>query len=433
MRTTVDPSPQSGTSTDVSPAAHLQRVEEQYKKFHNPTLVRLIKFAGYGAVEARGEGVWVYDEEGRRFLDFAGGYGVFALGHCHPRVVAAAQAQLGRLPLSAKAFYSAPLADLAERLAGLLPGDLQYSFFVNSGTEAVEGALKLARLSTGRPQIVSTLNAYHGKTFGALSASGRDLFRTPFEPLVPDMDRIPYGDVTALGAITERTAAFIVEPIQGEGGIVVPPAGYLQAVRDRCTQTGALLIADEVQTGFGRTGRMFGVQHDGVVPDVVCMGKALGGGVMPIGAFSGTPAVWKAFHQNPLIHTSTFGGNPLACATALAALEVLEDENLVERSQAMGDLLMSRLRRLQSEHPGMIAEVRGRGLMIGVELAEERFGGAVIMEMSRRQVIGVYTLNQPKVIRFEPPLIVAPEHVELAVAAFEAGLVKARDMFLRKP
>ncbi|HEY3998560.1 MAG TPA: aspartate aminotransferase family protein [Candidatus Xenobia bacterium] len=412
----------------AAPGARRERVhhvEEQYRRYHNPTLVRLIKFAGYGAVEGRGEGVWVYDEDGHRWLDFAGGYGVFALGHCPPRVVAAAQAQIGRLPLSSKALFNAALADLCQRLAELTPGDLQFSFIVNSGTEAVEGALKLARLATGRHTLVSTVNAYHGKTFGALSVSGRELFRTPFEPLLPDVVRIPYGDFDALETITEATAAFIVEPIQGEGGIVVPPPGWLKAARQRCTETGAMLVMDEVQTGLGRTGQWFAMQHEGIDPDILCLGKALGGGVMPIGAFVGTPTVWKAFHQNPLIHTTTFGGNPLACVTALETLQVMADEDLPARSRRLGDRLIGGLRKLQEKHPQVVAEVRGRGLMVGVELTQERYGGAVIMEMAKQRVIAVYTLNQPRVLRFEPPLIVEENHVDQALEAFDRSLAKA--------
>ncbi|MHB2017771.1 MAG: aspartate aminotransferase family protein [Candidatus Xenobia bacterium] len=414
-------------------SASLRHVEDQYRKYHNPTLVRLVKFGGYGAVETRAEGMYVYDEAGTPWLDFAGGYGVFAFGHCHPRILAAVEQQLHRMPLSAKVFFNAPLADFCERLAGVTPGDLQFSFLVSSGTEAVEGALKLARLATGRTRIIAASNAYHGKTIGALSVSGRDLFKTPFEPLMPETELVAYGDSEALSAaVDEHTAAVILEPLQGEGGIVVPPDGYLHHAREVCTRHGALLIADEVQTGFGRTGKTFAVEHEGVVPDLLALGKAIGGGVMPLGAFVGRPAVWEAFHANPLIHTSTFGGNPLACAAGIAALQVLEEEDLTRRSAEMGALLKAGLQEVQQAHPGVVAEVRGRGLMLGVELTQERYGGAIIMEMAKRHVIAVYTLNQPRVLRFEPPLVVERSHIETAVTAFGEAVRKAESMFGEK-
>jgi putrescine aminotransferase len=412
----------------------LQReVEEKYRKFYNPSLVRLLKFGGYAALEWRGEGTKVYDVEGRPYLDFAGGYGVFNLGHRHPKVVEAVHRQLDLMPLSAKMFFNKGVADLAERLAAVTPGELQYSFFCNSGTEAVEGALKMARLATGRPGVISTHNSYHGKTLGALSVSGRDLFKAPFAPLLPEVTQIPFGDAPALEAAIEamqgQAGAFIVEPIQGEGGIHVAPPGYLAEVQAICRRHDVLLIADEVQSGMARTGRMWAVQHWGVEPDILVMAKALGGGVIPMGAYIGTPRVWKPLASNPLIHTSTFGGSPLACAAALATLEVVEEERLADRAQVMGDLLLAGLREVASRHPEIVREVRGRGLMVGVELTEERFGGCVMLEMAHRGVICVYTLNMPRVMRFEPPLIVTAADIDVAVTTFEAAVLRARSMF----
>ncbi|MFH0802905.1 MAG: aminotransferase class III-fold pyridoxal phosphate-dependent enzyme [bacterium] len=406
----------------------LEEVQRKYRDYLSPSLARLMKFSGYNAVEWTGEGVIVRDLDGNEYLDFAGGYGVFSLGHRHPKVLAAVEDQLKRLPLSAKVFFNKPLADLAELLGTLTPGNLQYSFVCNSGTEAVEGAIKLARMATGRTQILSTVNSFHGKTMGSLSASGRDLFKIPFEPLIPEFLHVPYGDAGALSkVITEHTAAIILEPIQGEGGIIVPPEDYFPAVRKLCDENKILLIADEIQTGLGRTGRLFAVEHWNVVPDIMTLAKALGGGIMPIGAFVGTPAVWEAFKSNPLIHTSTFGGNPLACAAGVAALGVIQEEHLCENAAIQGTFLLSALREVQTRYPDIIAEVRGKGLMVGVEMREEKYGGTVIMEMSKRRVIGVYTLNKPKVIRFEPPLIVNEKQIEQAVSAFESAVRIARE------
>jgi putrescine aminotransferase len=411
----------------------LREVEEKYRKYYNPSLVRLMKFGGYGALEWRGEGTRVYDVDGKAYLDFAGGYGVFNLGHRHPRVVEAVRRQLDRMPLSAKMFFNKPMADLAERLSQITPGNLQYSFFCNSGTESVEGALKLARLAMGKPGIIATVNSFHGKTFGSLSASGRDLFKTPFEPLLPAVTHVPFGNAAAIeeaiANFNGAAAAVIIEPIQGEGGITTPPDGYLQEVQSICRKHDVLLIVDEVQTGLARTGKMWAVEHYGVEPDILVMAKALGGGVMPMGALVGTPRVWQPLGPDPLIHTSTFGGGPMACAAGLATIDVIIEERLAERATEMGHLLIDGLRDVASRHPEVVAEVRGKGLMIGVEMAQERFGGAIMLEMAHHGVIGVYTLNMPRVIRFEPPLIVTTEEVHQAVEAFEAAVKRARSMF----
>lgn len=411
----------------------LREVEEKYRKYYNPSLVRLLKFGGFGALEWIGEGTRVFDVEGRAYLDFAGGYGVFNLGHRHPKVVEAVRRQLDKMPLSAKMFFNKPMADLAERLAQITPGGLQFSFFCNSGTESVEGALKLARLAMNKPGIIATTNSFHGKTFGSLSASGRDLFKTPFEPLLPAVTHVPFGDADAieesLAQLDGCVAAVILEPIQGEGGINVPPDDYLPRVQASCRKHDVLLIVDEVQSGLARTGKMWAVEHWNVEPDILVMAKALGGGVMPMGALIGTPRVWQPLGPNPLIHTSTFGGCPMACAAGLATIEVIFEERLAERATEMGYLLMQGLQEVARRNPEVVAEVRGKGLMVGVELAEERFGGIVMLEMAHQGVIGVYTLNMPRVIRFEPPLIVTPSEVDQAVSAFEAAVKRARAMF----
>jgi len=408
-----------------------RETEKKYKEYVGRTLGRLMKLGGYGTVESFAEGAYVENPAGEKYLDCAGGYGVFSLGHRHPRVVRAVKDQLDKIALSSKVFFNRPLADLAEKLAEISPGDLRYSFFCNSGTEAVEGSLKIARHKTGRHKIVAAINSFHGKTMGALSVSGRDLFKEPYKPLIPEVVHVAYGDEAALREVVdEETAAVIMEPIQGEGGIVVPPRGYLRAVREVCDQTGALFIADEVQSGLGRTGKMFAVEHWGVNPDLMCLAKALGGGVMPVGAFMGTPDVWEAFRENPVIHTSTFGGNELACRAALETIKVIEEENLIERASTIGKLLKSRLENIRKEFPDIIADVRGLGLMLGVEMQEEKFGGSVIMEMAKRRVIGVYTLNKPKVIRFEPPLIIGEKEVGICAEAFAEAVRETRKLFL---
>jgi putrescine aminotransferase len=406
-----------------------EKVLRQYAEHLNPYLSKLMHFAGFG-VEVRAEGCWIWDHEGRAFLDCLGGYGVFALGHRHPKVVEAVKRQLDLMPMSGKAFFNPPQAELATRLADLAPENLQYTFFSNSGTESVEAALKFAKCATGRTKVVSTLGGYHGKTIGALSATGREKYRQAFEPLMPGPDFVPYGDASALErAVDAETAAVIVEPIQGEGGIRVPPEGYLRACRDACNRTGALLILDEVQTGIGRTGLMFACEREAVRPDLMTLAKALGGGVMPIGATMGTPAVWEAvFASNPLLHTSTFGGNQLACVAGLATLDVIQEEGLLDRSRRMGERLKSGLAEVGRRHPDLVQEVRGVGLMVGVEFREDEVGELTIAQMMKRGVAAAYTLNNPRVIRFEPPLIIESTQVDQAIEVFESSVAETSEM-----
>jgi putrescine aminotransferase len=313
-------------------------------------------------------------------------------------------------------------------LAELTPGDLQISFFANSGTEAVEGALKLARAATGRAKFVGTHGAFHGKTFGALSVSGREAFRAPFGPLLADVAHVPFGDLGALAGVIDDAAAVIVEPIQGEGGVNVPPAGYLRGVRALCDRSGAVFIADEVQTGLGRCGALFACDIEGVVPDVMTLAKGLSGGVMPIGAYIARPAVWNAaYAKAPLLHTSTFGGNPLACAAALAALDVLVDDDLAANARERGAELLEGARAIARRYPDAIADVRGVGLLAGVELRNEGYGGTIIPELLKRGVTAAWTLNQQRVIRLEPPLIVNAAQIATALRALDEAVGVALD------
>ena len=400
---------------------------ENYRTYLNPPLARLMKLSG-SPVEVRASGVTIVDSEGKQYLDFAGGYGVFTLGHRHPRVVAAVKAQLDEIALSGRTMFNPLMGRLAKRLAELTPGDLQISFFGNSGAEAVEGALKLARAATKRRRIVATDGAYHGKTLGALSVSGREAFREPFEPLLADVLHVPFGDLDALAGVAADAAAIIVEPIQGEGGVQVPPPSYLRGVRAICDRNDALFIADEVQTGLGRCGALFGCDLAGVVPDIMTLAKGLSGGVVPIGAYIARPAVWNAaYQQAPLLHTSTFGGNELACAAALAALDVLVDEDLVTNARERGDQLLAGARAIAARYPAAIREARGAGLLVGVELTNPGYGGAIVPDLLKRGVTTAWTLNLQRVIRLEPPLIVTAEQIDTALAALDASVAHAID------
>ncbi len=353
---------------------------------------------------SRGEGVYLWDLEGKRYIDMVAGIAVLNLGHSHPRIVAAIKEQASRLMHTSNLYHIENQILLAEKLWKLSSG--YKSFFCNSGAEAVEAALKLARRSTGRKEIIATENSFHGRTMGALSATGQEKYRKPFEPLVPGFKFVPYGSAEAVEkAITPETAAVIVEPIQGEGGVVVPPEGYLQELREICTDRDVLLIFDEVQTGIGRTGYTFAWQGFGVEPDIFTLAKALGSG-FPIGAMLAKPEVMEAF--KPGDHASTFGGNPLATRVALETLNVLEEENLCERSLNMGRYLMKRLEELEFKD---VEEIRGRGLMIGVEFQED-----CSWIVTRGLDYGVLlNCTHSKVLRLIPPLIIDRRHVDEAV------------------
>ena len=404
-------------------------VVDKYNRHINPYLAKLMQFAGFG-VEMKGEGCYIYDQEGKAYLDCLGSYGCFSLGHRHPKVVAALKKQLDQMGLSGKAFFSKPAADLAAKLAEITPAGLEFSFFCNSGTEAVEGALKFAKKHTGRTKIVSTHNSFHGKTLGSLSVMGREKYRKPYEPLLPGIEFVDFGNIDqAVAAIDNRTAAFIVEPIQGEGGIIIPRDGYLRAIREACTKHGAVMIADEVQTLLGRTGKWFACEHEGVSPDIMTLAKALGGGVMPIGAIVGTREIWESvYSDSPLSHTSTFGGNPMACTAGLATIAVIEEEGLVERSTTMGAKMLDGLKFVAAQHTDLITEARGRGLMIGVEFAMDEVGELVVAQMLKRGVCVAYTLNNPRIMRFEPPLTIFEEQIQTAVTAFGESVAETAEL-----
>ncbi len=402
---------------------------ERYRRFVNPGLAELVKFMGLDSPEVEAEGCYVVAADGRRFLDCLGGPGVFTLGHRPQAVVSAVADQLARMPLSSHILLNPVQAEAAEKLVQLLPGQLQFVFFCNSGAEAVEGALKAARLYTGRPKFVAAEGAFHGKTFGALSASGRDIYRDPFKPLLPEFVHVPFGDADALAAaVDENTAAVILEPIQCEAGIRIPPDGYLSAAREICDRHGALLILDEIQTGLGRTGKMFACQWDGVAPDIMTLGKALGGGVMPIGAFAATPPIWEKLTENPYLHTSTFGGNPLACRACIAALDEIVRLDIPKLCAERGEELLSGCRGLLERYGEPLCDVRGRGLLVALEFNDADVAGLVIGGLAQRGIIAGYGLNNPTVLRLEPPAVIRSEQIQFVVQALSEAIEQTQQL-----
>jgi acetylornithine/N-succinyldiaminopimelate aminotransferase len=367
--------------------------------------LRLNTYKRWPVEFSRGEGCRLFDDGGRAYIDLVAGIAVMSVGHSHPRVVQAIARQAQELIHVSNLYDSVPQQRLARRLGELSAG--MSSFFCNSGAESIECALKLARKwGEGRSRIIAAHGSFHGRTFGALAATGQPAKRAPFEPNLPGITHVPYGDAESLrGAIDRDVCAVLLEPIQGEAGVVVPPDGYLMAVRRICDEAGALLILDEVQTGLGRTGRWFAHLHEGVTPDVMCLAKALASG-LPIGACLAAPHVAGAFV--PGDHASTFGGGPVVCAAALATLDVLEDENLVERSDRVGAAARERLM-------GMVGDrgrVRGRGLLLGIEVGGGRARAVAEAAFERGVLINDAT---PDVVRVCPPLNIAQEELDSAL------------------
>lgn len=368
----------------------------------------------------RGEGVWVWDVEGRKYLDCLSAYSALSHGHCHPAIVAALVAQAQKLTLTSRAFRNDQLGLFYQELTALTGYEMALP--MNTGAEAVETALKLARkwgyavkgIPTGQAEIITARGNFHGRTISIISFSTEPLYHDAFGPFTPGFVTVPYGDAAALAAaLTPNTAAVLLEPIQGEAGVIVPPAGYLRAVADLCRRNHVLLLIDEIQTGLGRTGKVLASDHEGVRPDVVILGKALGGGVYPVSAVVADRAILGLFR--PGEHGSTFGGNPLAAAAGRAALRVLVEERLVENAAREGEYFQERLAEIPSPH---VKEVRGRGLLIGVELHPQAGGARRFCEALQQRGILCKETHE-HVIRFAPPLLIDRATIDWAIAPIQ--------------
>ena len=367
----------------------------------------------------RAEGSLLFLTGGKRLIDFISGIAVSSVGHRHPSVLHAIRTQLDRHlhVMVYGEFIQAPQVQFCRHLTDVLPASLDCVYLTMSGTEANEGALKLAKKYTGRSHMIAFERSYHGDTHGSLSVTGRRIYQAPFRPLLPDITFLPFGDFGALDAIDDRVACVIAEPIQGEGGMRVPPAGWFRALRSRCTSTGSLLILDEIQTGFGRSGHLFAFEHEGITPDILTLAKAMGGG-MPLGAFVSSTEKMKALRDDPpLSHVTTFGGHPVSCAAADAALQVILDEDLAERAVWIGERVRSKLKH------AAIKDLRGRGAMLGMDLPRTSTAEQVVKTCLDHGVLLGWTLHSGTVIRIAPPLNIPEDILDEAIEV----IVKALD------
>jgi len=373
---------------------------------------------------SKAEGIWLFTPNGKKYIDLVSGVSVSNLGHGHPKVVAAVQQQAARymhLMVYGK-YIETPQVELARLMAEHLPEKLQKVFFVNSGSEAVEGALKLAKRYTGRTNLVAFKNSYHGSTQGAMSVLGNEEMKYAYRPLLPGITHIHYGNYEDLKWITEKTAGVIVEPIQAEAGIIIPEKEYIQALRKQCTETGALLIFDEVQMGFGRTGKLFAFEHFDMVPDILCLAKAMGAG-MPIGAFVSSGEIMETLTHHPSLgHITTFGGHPVSAAAAIAGLQVLLEEKLPEKADEKGKLFVE----LLSTH-SLVKEIRQSGLMLGVELEDQEQVTRLLKTFLEEGIVVDRFLFNDRSFRIAPPLTITDEEIRLVSEKIIKCLNKIKD------
>jgi putrescine aminotransferase len=421
------PGPSRQRWPEVNGSSDRDRVLGRYAKHVNKALASVARLVA-APVEASAAGTKVYGSDGHAYLD-CGGFGVFLLGHCHPTVVAAVRAQLERNPLATRLFLNRELAQAAEDLAGITPAGLDYVFLTNSGAEATEVGLKLARLA-GKRRIIAMHGGFHGKTLGALSVTGQAQYRDPFTPLLPDVDFVRFGDAASLAAAVTPDSVVLLEPVQAEGGVRLPPDGYLDEVRKVCTAAGAVLILDEIQSGMGRLGAWWGADLAGVTPDVLLCGKTLGGGVMPVGGVVATAEMFAPLNADPLLHSSTFSGSPLASSAVSATIAAIKTEGIVERARELGPVVRDLAIDAVAAHcPHLVAEVRGVGLLIGLDFVSPEAATEFLIGLLDEHVIPSYSLNASNVLRLTPSALLDSADLSwLARALDGAAQHVAREM-----
>lgn len=378
------------------------------------------------------------DLNGTEFIDCLGGFGIFTAGHRNPAILKTVKAQLDRYALHSQELVDPLRGYLAKLTAMITPGDLQYCFFTNGGAEAVEMALKLARLATGGRYYISTVGAFHGKSFGAISMGGKGAYREDYLPMVQQVQHVEYGNADAmetaiknLHAVGEKVAGVIIEPIQGEAGVIIPPMGYLKAVREICDKYKVAMICDEIQTGMGRTGTMWRCEVEDVTPDIMTFGKAFGGGIMPITGIIARPCMWgKKLIENPwILGSPTFGGNPLACSAAISTIAYMLENDIPKMAKEKGEYFMVKLGELQKKYPTVLKEIRGAGLLICMEFPEAEVGYAITKGLFDRHVMTAGTLVNAKTVRIEPPAVLSYETIDKVIARLDEAIGDAKKEF----
>ena len=406
--------------TEVTDEIDRAEVSRTYRRRMSSGRARLADVLG-GHVEVASSGAWLTTSDGRRIFN-AAGYGVLITGARHPTVVAEVERQMHTHPMGTRIFLEPAAARAAEALMSVTPPGLERVHFSCSGTEAAEAAIKLARLG-GKHHLVSMHGGYHGKTIGALSVTAKAAFQDPFRPLLPGVSHVPFGDVAALNAVLERhpgQACVFVEPVQGEGGVNIPPPGYLAAVRAVCSEYEAMLVVDEVQTGLGRLGAWWGCAAEGVRPDILLSGKALGGGIVPVAATIATEEAFAVLDRDPVLHTSTFSAAPLGMAAVCGSIRAISEDGLVERAARLGERLVPEFQRIVTEQLAHHrCEVRGAGLLIGVDFADPALTADLLLALVANDVVANISLNSDHVVRFTPPATLAESDVEFLIERFE--------------
>lgn len=395
---------------------------ESYGKFINPAYPKFLKKLGLERVAVKAEAATITDSAGKTYIDCVGGYGLFNLGHNHPQIIEALTGQLNEKQLLTKPFITELPVRLAECLGEITPGDLNCFFLCNSGSEAIDNALKLARLHQGKKQIITAENSFHGYTFGALSASGIASFRRFFEPLVPEIVHVPFGDILALKrTISSDTAALLLEPIQHEAGVCLPTKDYFREVRRMCDDLGVILILDEIKTGFGKTGYMFACDYFGIVPDILVVGKSLGGGFIPIGALIARKTIWRKFGLSFPMSASSFAGNILACQAAYTTIEILKSDSLLDDCKEKGRFLLHELRKNVNKYPNLLEAANGLGLLIGVKTVRPEKTLMLAKEMIQQGVLALPAFGNQSVLMIEPPLVVSFEQIRKILLSLETA------------
>lgn len=397
---------------------------ESYGRLINPVYPSFLNKLGLNKVAVKAQGATITDSEGNTYIDCVGGYGLFNLGHNNPDIIESLADQLKEQQLLTKPLISEVQVRLAECVEKITPGELSCSFILNSGSEAIDCAIKLVRLHKRGKTIITAQKSFHGHTFGALTASGIPSFKRAFEPLLPGFISVPFGDIEALNeSITVDTGAVLIEPIQHEAGILLPPDDYLKRVRELCDEYDLILILDEIKTGFGKTGRMFACEHYDVVPDILVLGKSLGGGLIPTGAVVAKSQLWKRFGFSFPMSASSYAGNVLACRAGLSTIRYIHEGSLLADCKEKGKMLLRSLRDCVGEYPNILQSAAGIGLLIGIETRSGKIALELAKEMIRRGIIMVPAFGNSSVLMVEPPLVISFQQIHTVVDSFAAACV----------